>query len=366
MSFAFVCLSRLHTFTRAVVSLQVPREAYLAALSTRDYYGAALFVVKQTYTRVHPRKLLLGISRRGILLLKIPKSPTDGVMETLSKYPLADIYRWEYTSTDKIIQIRVHIVISIYRWAYKPGVNFYFEIKAEDSHDEHPIHTFETIEGKHMSDMLTDYAMALLREMGLNADGTKRVRSRDRMAASVAAASAAPPSAAPGIAASPDSYKSVAGDVGSLATAAVRSGDYSAAGTGAGECALPCCAAPCVWAALANVDFVVVCGVQAHPRRPPHSRLPPRRPSRLPLLARPHCQRTGRKSWTSPPTTTTTSTASLAIPCGTGMVRAGVVFSAACPSHYYLPPRLVLSVQRSLRRSTVVTDIGGLCWDVCI
>jgi hypothetical protein len=193
---------------------QVPREAYLAALSSRDYYGAALFVVKQTYTRVHPRKLLLGISRRGILLLRSPKSPTDGVMETLAKYPLADIYRW----------------------AYKPGVNFYFEIKAEDSPDEHPIHTFETIEGKHMSDMLTDYAMALLREMGLNADGTKRVRPRDRVAASVAAATAAPPAPAPGLAASPDSYKAVAGDVGSLATAAVRSGEYSAAGTGSGAC----------------------------------------------------------------------------------------------------------------------------------
>ena len=93
-----------------------------------------------------------------------------------------------------------------------------------------------------MSDMLTDYAMALLREMGLNADGTKRIRPRDRLAATVAAAGgvAAPPSATPGLATSADSYKGVSGDVGSLATAAVRSGEYgpdagAAAGVGSGE-----------------------------------------------------------------------------------------------------------------------------------
>lgn len=101
---------RKHAFS----TTQIPREAYLSSLSQRDYYGAVLFVVKQSYTRVHPKKLFLGISRRGILLLRIPKTPTDGVMETLAKYPLADIYRW----------------------AYKPSVNFYFEIKAEDSTDE--------------------------------------------------------------------------------------------------------------------------------------------------------------------------------------------------------------------------------------
>ena len=101
---------RKHAFS----TTQIPREAYLSALSQRDYYGAVLFVVKQSYTRAHPKKLFLGISRRGILLLRIPKTPTDGVMETLAKYPLADIYRW----------------------AYKPSVNFYFEIKAEDSTDE--------------------------------------------------------------------------------------------------------------------------------------------------------------------------------------------------------------------------------------
>jgi hypothetical protein len=207
---------------------------------------------------------------------------------------------------DDFISALISIAAATCRWAYKPGVNFYFEIKAEDSPDEHPIHTFETIEGKHMSDMLTDYAMALLREMGLNADGTKRVRSRDRVAASVAAASAAPPAPAPTLASSPDSYKAVGGDVGSLATAAVRSGDYSAAGTGSGVPAESCDDCGSLFVATPLVCF----GAQAllHLRHP-HLRPRPRpRSLRLPLPRR-HCLQTGRRFSMSRQMTTTTSTA---------------------------------------------------------
>ena len=46
------------------------------------------------------------------------------LQETLARYPLSEIYRW----------------------AYKPGVNFYFEIKAEGEGEENPVYTFTTAE----------------------------------------------------------------------------------------------------------------------------------------------------------------------------------------------------------------------------
>jgi hypothetical protein len=126
--------------------------AYLKLLEPRDYYGSILFGAKQDYTRALPKRLLLGISRSGIILLSPPKDPLHEDMRTLEKYPLSEIFRW----------------------AYKPEINFYFEIKGTDEDDENPVYTFTTREGGHMSDMLTEYAMALLREMGLNADGSRR------------------------------------------------------------------------------------------------------------------------------------------------------------------------------------------------
>lgn len=239
-----------------------PRESYLALLAKRDYYGAALFAVKQKFDRTLPRKLYIAISRRGILLVRIPERGDDEEgMETLQSYPLADIYRW----------------------AYKPGVNFYFEIKGDKGDADNAVYTFETPEGKAMSDLLTDYALALLREMGLNPDGSKRVRapkptpkaasaSASSGGAGAASAAAAPAPAAAGgagaggpppvlpsrsaMAGTTDAYKSVSGDGGTLAIAALRSGEYedgsasaaaaaakpaggAAAGAGAGAYAPP-------------------------------------------------------------------------------------------------------------------------------
>ncbi len=65
-----------------------PREAYATLLAKRDYYGAVMFAVKQKYDRQLPRKLFLGISRRGILLLRIPVDPLVEDMETLARFPL--------------------------------------------------------------------------------------------------------------------------------------------------------------------------------------------------------------------------------------------------------------------------------------
>lgn len=140
----------------SILMTEKPMSSYLAVVCKRDYYGAVLFAVKQKFDRTLPKKLFLGISRRGIMLLRIPKSFTDSSsMETLSLFELS----------------------SVYRWAYKPNVNFYFEVKDEDD-ENNCIYTFETSEGQHMSDLLTDYALALLREMGLNADGTPREKKR--------------------------------------------------------------------------------------------------------------------------------------------------------------------------------------------
>mmetsp|Transcript_169178 Transcript_169178/g.411310 ORF Transcript_169178/g.411310 Transcript_169178/m.411310 type:complete len:425 (-) Transcript_169178:53-1327(-) len=136
----------------AELSTTTPMKDYIAYVSGRDYYGAVLFGVRQKFNREFPKYLLLGVSSKGVLLLKPADFVTTMDMTTLATYPLSDIYRW----------------------AYKPGVNFYFEMKPEDESEENPVFTFATLEGQHIADMLTDYAMALLREMGLNPDGTKR------------------------------------------------------------------------------------------------------------------------------------------------------------------------------------------------
>lgn len=71
----------------------VPRETYCGLLAKRDYYGAVMFAVKQKYDRSLPRKLFLGISRRGILLLRIPTDPINDDMETLARFPLVSEHR---------------------------------------------------------------------------------------------------------------------------------------------------------------------------------------------------------------------------------------------------------------------------------
>lgn len=202
-----------HAFSTSVT----PREAYLDTLKKREYYGAVLFAVKQKYDRSMPKKVFLAIGRQGILLLRIPRSFTEGDMETLARYNLSDIYRW----------------------AYKAGQSFYFEVKV-DGGEANPVYSFDTPEGKHMSDMLTDYAMALLREMGLNPDGSRRAKGKAGQAAAAPAAGATPAEAAPAADAPPapeqlptkaamasdeSTYAAVGGEAGALASAATRSGD---------------------------------------------------------------------------------------------------------------------------------------------
>jgi hypothetical protein len=164
----------------------------------------------------------------------------------------------------------------VFRWAYKPQVNFYFEVKNDSSDAENFVFTFLTQEvrvlgccicvfeklkntwcswgllvqrsglslnrrpcrpliafafprlpspplralrahqGVHISDLLTDYAMALLREMGLNPDGTQRAPRPVHAAAAASSSgsaagtglytSASTPTAAPTAAASVPAY----------------------------------------------------------------------------------------------------------------------------------------------------------------
>lgn len=136
----------------AAVDSESPELDYINVCKELDYYGCALFPVKQQFDKKLQRRLVLGVNRNGILLLK----PADNISTTAMKV------------------IAEHSLNDIYRWAYKPGVNFYFEVKPEDEDDENPLYMFGTSEGKAIADLLTDYAMGLLREMGLNADGTRR------------------------------------------------------------------------------------------------------------------------------------------------------------------------------------------------
>ncbi len=107
----------------AFSTTQTPREAYLDILRKREYYGAVFFGVKQRYDRTLPKRVFMAISRRGIFIIRIPQTFTEGDMEVLGVYALADIYRW----------------------AYKPNVNFYFEVK-DDRMDLNPVFTFDTPE----------------------------------------------------------------------------------------------------------------------------------------------------------------------------------------------------------------------------
>jgi len=166
-----------------------PKESYIGLIRQRDYVGCELFAAKQYFDSSMPKRVFIGISKQGILFLKMPASYVTGRMETLAKFALGDIYRW----------------------AYKPGETFYFEVKATAGQEENPEYRFKTPEGKDMSDLLTDYAMALLREMGLNPDGTKRERRIPPKKAALSGASA-------------DAFKGVGGDAGNLAIAATKSG----------------------------------------------------------------------------------------------------------------------------------------------
>mmetsp|Transcript_21795 Transcript_21795/g.70167 ORF Transcript_21795/g.70167 Transcript_21795/m.70167 type:complete len:412 (-) Transcript_21795:62-1297(-) len=110
---------------------------YLNLIKEEDFYGCTFFVAKQKDFAKLPKTILLGINARGIQIMKVGrKSP-------YLQFKLSEIYRW----------------------GFKPTINFYFEVKHVTGSG--PVYEFDTNEGGLISELLTDYAMALLRELGI-------------------------------------------------------------------------------------------------------------------------------------------------------------------------------------------------------
>lgn len=100
-------------------------------------YGCTFFRCSQRVTRALPEQVQLGIYHHGL-----------GIFD----------------KTKRLVRM-IHIE-DIFRWGFKPNQMFYFEISTENSGADLRTGSleFETAEGKVMSDLLTDYAMAFLRE----------------------------------------------------------------------------------------------------------------------------------------------------------------------------------------------------------
>ena len=133
-------------------------KCYVATL--REYsccFGAARFsVTKQYFWPKLPNKLIVAITYGGILILKPPR------MNLMKEYKLK----------------------MIYRWGFKPKVNFYFQLKKQSGGGE-DVFTFETEEGRIISDLLTEYAIALVAEIK---DSAKKKKENSRRQKEKAAA----------------------------------------------------------------------------------------------------------------------------------------------------------------------------------
>lgn len=125
--------------------VQVERK-YMDIVYLMDCYGSSLFRCTQKCTRLLPDNIFVGICHQGVKIF-------DKQRQFVSEFRIEDIFRW----------------------GYKPAVMFYFEINGEEhklaptgeSHEDGVLPNsldFETNEGKVISDLLTDYAMAFLRE----------------------------------------------------------------------------------------------------------------------------------------------------------------------------------------------------------
>ncbi len=97
-------------------------------------YGSTFFKVTQRCSRALPEKLHVAIYHEGIHLLDNAKKP-----------------------------LRVFYIEDIYRWGFKPNTMFYFEVSADNELGTGSLE-FDTDKGKTISDLLTDYALAFLKE----------------------------------------------------------------------------------------------------------------------------------------------------------------------------------------------------------
>ena len=122
---------------------------YVKICQSWECNGCLFYEVRQTCLKGHPPRVLLGINTNGIYLLDVNDR------SVLEKYKLSEVYRW----------------------GFKPGSNFYFEIKGSGQNVKGPIFEFGTTQGNRMSELLTDYANALLTELGLANQQSKKAES---------------------------------------------------------------------------------------------------------------------------------------------------------------------------------------------
>ena len=127
-------------------SCEEPMQEYLGICRDLDAYGCAFFEARQYCLMNFPPKLLLGINSKGIWLMKVE------TRENLELFKLSEIYRW----------------------GFKPGMNFYFEAKGKEPGEKGPVYEFETADGNRISELLTDYAHALLDELGISRKAKKK------------------------------------------------------------------------------------------------------------------------------------------------------------------------------------------------
>lgn len=111
---------------------EAPRE-YLRKLAPMDFFGCAFFPVAQSFSKKLPKQLLLGIGSGGVHMFESESK------DLLAKYSLTEIYRW----------------------GFKPRTSFYVNLKQGATYG------FRTMQGSQISELLTDYAMGLLKELGV-------------------------------------------------------------------------------------------------------------------------------------------------------------------------------------------------------
>lgn len=143
-----------------------PALLYSRILQTREYFGCAFFPVTQSCFQELQEAVLVGITSFGIYIFEEHSKATQ------KRFALKDIYRW----------------------GFHPEESFYFELKSA-SPGSGPYFEFPTVEGSFASDLLTDYAHQMLREMELN-KAQESTAAQEATAAEAAAAAASKAEAA--------------------------------------------------------------------------------------------------------------------------------------------------------------------------
>ena len=111
-----------------------PQRQYMEMVLQMPMYGNIHFKCKQNSTRQLPDSLFVTIHHSGISLM-------DKSKNIITKFHIEEIFRW----------------------GFKPGLSFNFEIDSNNDLKTGNL-DFDTDEGKLMSDLLTDYAMSYLKE----------------------------------------------------------------------------------------------------------------------------------------------------------------------------------------------------------